>query len=164
MEKFMYRTVSPAHREAADRRYVIWCAIELRPERMIEGIGYKLHVGNLCPDYVTRAPSSATFDRHLTELYFEVRARVMDGIRLHRESCQALGYNGPFLGGQVDLTTVYGVEYITFSATYVAPKTTEITRANLATCDSPGKHTADDIKYWLEQVLVISVSKHMSTW
>ena len=114
-------------------------------------------MGNLGLDCVTRAPSSATFDRHPAELYAEVRARVMDVIRLHRESCQALGYKGLFLGGQGGLTTVYGVESITFSATYVAPESTEITRANLATRDSPGKHTADGIEYWLEQVLACDV-------
>ena len=57
---------------------------------------------------------------------------VKRGLRLHGESCMKLGYFGPFLGAQLDLTTDANEEYIAFSASYIAEGNTLITRVGLA--------------------------------
>ena len=54
--------------------------------------------------------------------------------------------------GQVDLTTVAGAEYITFSASYISPGEATIKRIGLATRVFPGSHTANDVQYWLKKV------------
>ena len=119
-------------RDAARRRYVLWCPISLRPQTMRYDEGYKLHVGALPPSYVETAMSNTTFDSILSGIYIETCDEVKRGLRLHRESCMRLGYFGPFLGAQLDLTTVAKAGYITFSASYIAEGDTLITRAGLA--------------------------------
>ncbi|CAM9621203.1 unnamed protein product, partial [Ascophyllum nodosum] len=46
---------------------------------------------------------------------------------------------GPCLSGQVDLTTVAGAEYITFSASYTPPGEATIKRIGLATRAFPSR-------------------------
>ena len=55
--------------------------------------------------------SNTTFDSILSGIYTETCDEVKRGLRLHRESCKKLGYFGPFLGAQLDLTTVANEEY-----------------------------------------------------
>ena len=94
--------------------------------------GYKLHVGALSPSYVETAISNTTFDSTLSGIYTEKCDEVKRGLRLHRESCMKLGYFGPFLGTQLDLTTVTNEKYITFSVSYIAEDDTLTTRVGLA--------------------------------
>ena len=68
--------------------------------------GYKLHVGALSPSYVKTAMSNTTFESILPGIYTETCDEVKRGLRLHRESCMKLEYFGPFLGAQLDRTTV----------------------------------------------------------
>ena len=120
-------------RDAAHSRYVLWCAINLRPQIMrCYKEGYKLHVGVLSPFYVETAISNTPFDSILSDIYTEACDEVKRGLRLHRESCMKLEYFGPFLGAQLDLTTVANEEYITFSVPYIAEGDTLITRVGLA--------------------------------
>ena len=53
---------------------------------------------------------------------------------------------------RVDLTTVAGAEYITFSASCIPPGEATIKRIGLATRAFPGSHTANDVQYWLKKV------------
>ena len=76
--------------------------------------------------------SNTTFDSILSGIHAETCDEVKRGLRLHRESCMKLGYFGPFLGAQLDLTTVANEEYITFSASYIAEGDTLITCVGLA--------------------------------
>lgn len=113
--------------------------------------GYKLHVGALSPQYVETVMSDETFNTILANVYTETCDAVKKGLRLHRESCMQLGYHGPFLGAQLDLTTVANEEYITFSVSYIPEGATEISRVGLATRAFPGSHTAADIEPWIEK-------------
>ena len=88
----------------------------------------------------------------LLNLYGEVRETLLAEIHEHRDSCLALGYEGPFRSGQVDLTTVAGAEYITFSASHIPPGEATIKRIELATRAFPGSHTANDVQYLLKKV------------
>ncbi|CAN0361476.1 unnamed protein product, partial [Ectocarpus sp. 4 AP-2014] len=66
-----------------------------------------------------------------------------------------MGYGGAFLGAQLDLTTVAGEEYITFTVSYVKKGSSSISRVALATRAFPGSHTADDIQAWIEAVRLL---------
>ena len=81
-------------------------------------IGFKFFLGVWDPDYTSRTMSAERYDEILLNLYGEVREPLLAEIHEHRDSCLALGYKGPFLSGLVDLTTVTGAEYITFSAKF----------------------------------------------
>ena len=84
-------------------------------------IGFKFFLGVWDPDYTSRTMSAERYDEILLNLYGEVRKTLLAEIHKHRDSCLALGYKGPFLSRQVDLTTVAGAEYITFSASNIPP-------------------------------------------
>ena len=127
--------------------------INFRSRNMLHDVGFKLSVGAFELDFTSRVMSAEVVDRHLLRLYADVREHVLAGIRQHHpESCLALGYTGPFLAGQVDLTTVAGEEYITFSVSYIPPGDEKILRIGLATRAFPGSHTVDDVEYCIEQV------------
>ena len=96
--------------------------------------------------------STEGYDVILLNLYGEVRETLLAEIHDHRDSCLALGYKGPFLSGQVDLTTVAGAEDIAFSASYIPSDEVTIKRIGLATRAFPGSHTANDVQYWLKKV------------
>ena len=113
--------------------------------------GYKLHVGALSSEYVETGMSDTTFNSILSDVYTEVCDAVKENLKQHRQSCMDLGYHGPFLGAQLDLTTVANEEYITFSVSYIAEGDATITRVGLATRAFPGTHTASDIVPWIEK-------------
>ena len=94
--------------------------------------GFKLSTGILQPDYVETIMSNGSFDSKLETLYLEVSGNVKEVIRLHRESSVELGYTGPFLGAQLELTTVANEEYITFSVSYIHSGSSELVRVGLA--------------------------------
>lgn len=141
-----------SRRQLADDRFVLWCCVNLRPQQMRFDEGFKLFAGILCPDYVSTTMSKETFDKKLDALYDKVKANVLDELRSVRGDCLAMGYSGPFLGAQLDLTTVANEEYITFSVSFVKKGSTDITRVALTTRAFPGSHTATDIKTWVEAV------------
>ncbi|CAM9766237.1 unnamed protein product, partial [Ascophyllum nodosum] len=117
--RYLALKMSASMRDAACRRYGLWCAINLRPCVMTKATSCTLA---RCPSrtYVEMAMSNTTFDSILSGIHAETCDEVKRGLRLHRESCMKLGYFGPFLGAQLDLTTVANEEYITFSASYIA--------------------------------------------
>ena len=121
IQSFTYPTLTDAAREKADRLFVLWSAVNFRSENMANDVGFKLFVGNLAPDYVARVMSRETFKDHLLSLYVEVKEEVLAEMKEHRESCLTMGYGGPFLGGQLDLTTISKEEYITFSVSFIPP-------------------------------------------
>jgi hypothetical protein len=152
LDNFVCRVLTDAAREAANRRFVIWSSVNFRPQNMLTDVGFKLFVGVLAPDYVTSVMHADTYNKYLINLYIEVQNAMLTEIGVHRDACRALGYHGPFLGGQVDLTTVAGEEYITFSASYIPAGEENIRRVGLATRAFPGSHTAVDVEYWIEKV------------
>lgn len=95
--------------------------------------GFKLFVGVLSPQYVDTIMAAATFNNILDTLYDKVKQNVMDDMRSLREECLDMGYGGAFLGAQLDLTTVAGEEYITFTVSYVRKGSSEVSRVALAT-------------------------------
>lgn len=144
-------------REMANRRFVIWCSVNLRPPFMRNDVGFKLFAGILSPAFVESTMRKETLDSNLTSLHKEVVGDAMEGIRAQRQSCLDLGYRGPFLGGQLDLMTVANDVYMILSVSYAPPNSTEITRVALATrvrenSDLPGDHAGLDIREWVKKV------------
>ena len=152
IQSYMHHKLPNNVREIADRRFVAWSAVNFRPQNMMHDIGFKFFLGVWDPDYTSRTMSAERYDEILLNLYGEVRETLLAEIHEHRDSCLALGYKGPFLSGQVDLTTVAGAEYITFSASYIPPGEATIKRIELATRAFTGSHTANDVQYWLKKV------------
>jgi len=148
----MSREMTEKEREAADRRFVMWSAVNFRPQNMLEDVGFKLFVGSFSPSYTARVMHESTYDKLLLGLFTDVRQKVLAEIREQRESCLSVGYEGPFVAGQMDMTTVAGEEYITFTVSYIPPGGASLHRIALATRAFPGSHTATDVEYWLEQV------------
>ena len=138
-------------------RFVIWSSVNFSPQNKLTDVGFKLFVGVLAPDYVTSVMHADTYNKYLINLYIEIQNAMLTEIGMHRGACRALGYHGPFLGGQVDLTTVAGEEYITFSASYISPGEETIRRVGLATRAFLGSHTAVDLEYWIEKVRLESL-------
>ena len=151
LDNFVCRVLTDAAREAANRRFVRWSSVNFRPQNVLTDVGFKLFVGVLAPDYVTSVMHANTYNKYLINLYIEVQNAMLTEIGVHRDVCRALGYHGPFLGGQVDLTTVTE-EYIIFSASYIPPGEENIRRVGLATRAFPGSHTAVDVECWIEKV------------
>ena len=108
--------------------------------------GFKLFVGVLSPEYVDTTMAADTFDTILDTLYDRVKRNLLDDLRSLREENLDVGYSGPFLGAQLDLTTAAGEEYITFTVSYVRKDDTDVTRVALTTRAFPGSHTAGDIQ------------------
>ena len=140
--------------ELTDLRFVIWYGINLRSQHMRHDEGFKLFVSVLSPEYVdTITMSASTFDKTLATLYDRVKKNMLNDLRLLREECLTVGYSGPFLDAQLDLTTATGEEYITFTVTYVRKVSSDVTQVSLTTRRAfPGSHTPDDIKGGIEAV------------
>ena len=131
--KYMAPEMDERRRSLADLRYVVWCCINLRPEQMRVDDGFQLFVGALAPEYVPTTMAKETFNSVLGTLYDRVKKNVLDDLRSFRAECLALGYSGAFLGAQLDLTTMAGEEYITFSVSYVNKGSSDVSRVALAT-------------------------------
>ena len=148
----MHHKLPNSVREIADRRFIALSAVNFLPQNMMHDIGFKFFLGVWDPDYTSRTMSTETYDNILLNLYGEVRETLLAEIHEHRDSCLAFGYEGPLISEQVDLTTVAGAEYITFSASYIPPGEATIKRIGLATRAFPDSHTANDVQCWLKKV------------
>lgn len=131
MTSFLVPDMGKKQRDFADRRFVMWCCINMRAQHMRHDEGFKLFVGALAPQYVETTMSDETFNKVLDSLFKSVKQNVMDDLRSLREECLGMGYGEAFLGAQLDLTTVAGEEYITFTVSYVRKGSTEISRVAL---------------------------------
>eukprot|EP00904_Undaria_pinnatifida_P000882 jgi/Undpi1/10795/HiC_scaffold_29.g13243.m1 len=132
---------------AADRRFVIWSAVNMRAQNTRHGESYKLQVGALCPEYVETTMSTETFNSIPCQ-----PSTPRHAMRLHQDMRR--GQEGPsFAVGllRLDLTTVPNEEYITFSVSHIAEGETEITRVGLATRACPGSYTTADIETWIKK-------------
>ena len=140
--KYMAPKLLASTQRAVDRRFVLCSAINLRPESMRYDDGYKLFLGTLNPAYVETTMYPASFNSILANLYAETCDEVKKGIRVHWESCRDLWYEDPFLGAQLDLTTVTNEEYITFSVSYVAQGEGRVLYAPVQNRHNTGKSEA----------------------
>ena len=68
---------------------------------MLEDVGFKLFVGSFSPSYTARVMRESTYDKLLLGLFTEIRQKVLAEIREQREPCLSVGYEGPFVAGQM---------------------------------------------------------------
>ena len=81
--------------------------------------GFKLFVGALSREYLDATMSASTFDNILATFYDRVKKNVLNDLRSLCGGCLAVGYSGPFLDAELDLTTAAYDEHITFTVPYV---------------------------------------------
>ena len=54
MDAYVHKLLTPAVCEKADRRFVIWTAVNFRPDNIfLHDLRFMLLVGNLAPDYTS---------------------------------------------------------------------------------------------------------------
>lgn len=141
-------------RHDLNRRYVIMCAIDMRQEHMAQQRGFKLFLGKLSPEYATCPMNSTTFNNTLTDICGEVKNDVIEQLRKQRQSCMDHGYEGPFCGVQVDLTSAGRVKYCTASVSIIPPDFGGRRHLALGTRLFRGRHTFPDIRLWLQEVTI----------
>lgn len=144
--------MNDGERATANRAYVIFCAIDMRPQSMSTLDGYKLFVGNFSPEFSASPMHWTTFNNILIDLCDEVKNDIVGSLKLHRENCLEHGYEGAFCSLQVDLTTAGRLEYCTASCSIIPTDFGGVLRLALATRAFPRQHTDKHIKLWLEKV------------
>ena len=107
--------------------------------------------GLVLTGYTARVIHESTYDKLSLGQFTDVRQKVLAEIREQRKSCLSVVYEGPFVAGQMDMTTVDGEEYITFTVSYIPPGGATLHQIALATRAIPGSHTTT-VENWLEQV------------
>ena len=92
VNKFAFHALRDSDRQATNGRYVIWCFRNLRPQTMMEAVGYHVHLDRLPLAHETTSTSEDAFNRNLTPLCTDVLENVMSIIYEHSWSCLALEY------------------------------------------------------------------------
>lgn len=152
IEGHMHRAMSKKQREEQDRRYVILCASEMRPISMSSGAAFQYFIGGLSPSYVSQTIHQTTIDRHLDALFMEVKTAITVKLQEHVTSVRKMGWYGPCVSAQVDLTTANNVEYATMSLSWVPQDWSEMERVTVCTKAFPGRHTQEELEPWLRKV------------
>lgn len=150
--------ISNSERRAGNRKYVIMCAIDMRPDYIAYQRGFKLFLGHFAPEYATNPMQGTTFNDILTDLRLEVKDEIVRQLKSQRESCLEHGHDGPFCGIQIALTTVGHVEYCTASCSIIPPNFGERLHLTLSARAFPGHHTYNNVKLWLQQVIIVAMS------
>lgn len=138
------------------RRFVIMCAVDSRPASMSKNDGFKLFTGGLLPQYVENAIHPSTFNKILDELCREVHEEVTRQISHHHDSVRKMGWTGPFVCVQMDLTSTHNTEYATMSISFVPEDMGGLVRLSVATKPFPGRHTQVEVEEFVRKVRTCS--------
>lgn len=152
------RPLTQKERHEHNRRYVIFCALESRPFNMAAGAAFRYFIGGFSPSYASQTIHPETVNKHLIELSTEVNTAITAKLRAQHDSVTKLGWYGPFVGIQMDMTTVFNTEYITVALSFVSEDWC-MERVTVCTKAFPGKHTQDEIEPWVRKV-----SLFLYTW
>ena len=121
--------------------------------------GISLHfIGGFSPSYASQTIHPETVNKHLVELSTEVNTAIIAKLRAQHDSATKLGWYGPFVGIQMDMTTVFNTKYITVPLSFVSEDWC-MERVTVCTKAFPGKHTQDEIEPWVRKV-----SLFLYTW
>lgn len=154
IDSHFVRPLTPKEREEHNRRYVIFCALEARPFSLASGAAFRYFVGGFSPSYASQVIHPETVTKLLTELSAEVKAAITAKLSAHHDSVTKLGWHGPFVGIQMDMTTAFNTEYITVALSYVSEEWC-MERLTVCTKAFPGRHTQDEIEAWLREVSLV---------
>lgn len=144
--------MQPAVRTQHNRRLMLWCVLDMRPFNVSMGLGFDLFVGGLAPLYAAEKMNRQTLVNMMTEEYFAVKGKVIDGLRTQWES---MGGSGPFCSLQMDMTTTNNVAFCTINVSYISKADSgkfELTKVNLVTRSFPHDHKAVQIEDWVKHV------------
>ena len=142
-------------RDVANRRAVIYIIMHSAPFSMITGDWFKLMIGCLNSQYCRETMHPSTIDAIIDDLHWEVDASISSILRCQRESCLRLGWRGPFIAIQADLTTLHNWSYATMSLSLVPESCDELVRLSVCTGVLEGSHTAKDIEEWIKEVHIV---------
>lgn len=148
--------MSAREREASDRRFVVMCALEsLPPVATATSVGFKLFVGELAPGYAgfgaTIHPTAV--DAVRLDLTARVRGTVAEALARQHRSCRRLGWPGPFVGLQVDVTSGHGgAEVCTASVSFVPEDFAGLVRLAVGVRCFYGGVTAPGMEEWIREV------------
>ena len=149
---FESHPMSQAERQAINRQVVLFCVIDMRPFNTVTGEGFGCMVNALNPRYARETIHHTTVQKILDILCSEVKEAITDVLRSQRDSCLRVGWYGPFVAVQADLTSAHNREYATMSLSFVPETCDEVVRLGICTKALHGTHTAADIAKWVEEV------------
>ena len=109
-------------------------------------------VSAMNPRYSRETMHHTTAHKILDALCSEVKDAITNILRRQRESCLRLGWHGPFVAIQADLTSAHNREYATMSLSFVPETCDEVVRLGVCTKVLHGTHTSADIATWVEEV------------
>ena len=118
-------------------------------------------VGSLRPAAVSPTSSRTVLNGVLSELYEEVKAKVIGALRSRREAFMSMGYKG-LCSLQVDMTTVVKKEDITLSTSIIGDDSGELETYSLSTRVFPGTHKEGDIVQCVREVRLVPRSGLLS--
>ena len=87
---------------------------------MAAGAAFRYFVGGFSPSYTSQTVHPETVNKLLIELSTEVNTAITAKLRAQHDSVTKLGWYGPFVGIQMDMTTVFNTEYITVALSFVS--------------------------------------------
>ena len=146
--------MNPKESDEHHRRYVIFCAIESKPFNLAAGQAFRYFIGGLSPSYVSQTIHPETIHKHLIELSTEVKTAITAKLKAHHDLVIKLGWYGPFVGIQMDLTTTFNTEYITVALSFVSDDWS-MERKTVYTKAFPGRHTQEEIERWIRKVSLV---------
>lgn len=117
------------------------CAVDSRPATSAHGTGFKLFAGGLLPRYCAFVIHPTTFNKILGKLNEEVEEDITSQLARQYKSGRALGWTGPFVSVQMDMTTTHNTAYATMSISFVPEDFSEWARLAVRTKSFPGQHT-----------------------
>ena len=86
---------------------------------MAAGAAFRYFIGGFSPSYASQTIHPKTVNKHLIELSTEVNTAITAKLRAQHDSVTKLGWYGPFVGIQMDMT-VFNTEYITVALSFVS--------------------------------------------
>jgi len=119
---------------------------------MASGDGFRLFTAGLLPQYGESVIHRDTFNKILGSICEEVYDGIQAQLKQQYDSTRELGWTGPFVSVQMDLTTTHKIEYATMSVSFVPPTWNELVRLSVGTRAFPGRHTASDIEKFVKEV------------
>lgn len=157
-------TMTKKRRDEHDRRLVIMCAVGMRPFNMLRDDSWKHFIGGLSGDYASQTIHPTSINKIMKELCEEVNARIAAVLKVQHTSVTKLGWSGPFVSIQVDMTTTHDVEYCTVSLSLVPEDWRGMERLAVCTKSFPGKHTAGDVEPWIRKVFFCRARNVFLSW
>ena len=119
IDSLLERSMTKRERDVVNRRAVIDCIMHPAPFNMVTREAFKLLIDSLTSQLYRETLHPSTIDAIIDELHWEVDASISSILRCQRKSCLRLGWRGPFVAVQADLTSVHSKSHATMTFSLV---------------------------------------------